>query len=467
MKIKKLVLSLTLAGLCFNQASAQIDPYSSAASRSIGDSSTQDMRPTDFRKSRSLRDEPVDYAAALDQSILTPTADYGYDQSYVTQSGCSQGCSGQSLDLGCSSCGSSSACGCGSGGGAWFSAETLLWFGQRQSSPNLVNTSDFGVLPLSGQPGVATQFGGQDGINFGLIPGFRVSAGTYLGPEQKVGIGGRGYGMFSASQNFALGSDGSGGANPSIGIPFYNAALNQEDAFLVAFADGLGPDKVGAAIANSDLDMYGADGSLYVLLSRNAGHRMDLLGGYTYNQLKNSIVVTSESVNARFPLTGTITTTSDQFSTENVFHGGHLGVLSSVVRSRVSLSTLAKVSFGNMRQTASVRGNTVIIDTLGNPNLFASGILTQPSNIGDYSRDVFGFIPELGLKLGVAATENIQLTVGYTLMMWSDVAMAGGLIDSTVDPTQVILPGGTRPSPLFNDSTFWMQGVDLGMTMTF
>ncbi len=459
MKITNLVLSLTLAGLCLNQASAQGIPHSigAAASRSIGDSSPATTRPVSFQNARSVSDQPVSYAAAVDQSILVPTADAGYGgNSYGSGAGCG--------DYGIGS----SFCGCGQSN-LWANAESLLWFSKSVSSPALVNTSAFGVEPVNGGAGVQSAFGGGDGIDFGLLPGFRLSAGAYLGSGQKVGIGGRGYGLFESSQSFSQSSNGSGGAsNPSIGLPFYNLFLNQEDAFLVSFQDNLGPDKEGVVRARSDLDMYGADGSLYLLLTRSEGMRMDLLGGYTYNILRNSVGVQSVSNSFRFPTNGFTTTTNDLFATENVFNGGHLGVLSSVVKSRVSLSTLAKVAFGNMRQTSTVSGSTIVQDALGAQSVLGAGILTQPSNIGVTTRDTFGFIPEIGIKLGFAACENVQLTVGYTMMMWSGVAMAGDQIDNVVDPTQLTLPSaGTRPNSILNDNTFWMQGVDVGLNFAF
>ncbi len=465
MKITNLVLSLALAGLCLNQASAQgIRTPSGSASRSIGDSST-DLRPTQFQAARSLSDRSVGYATANqqadhEQSVLS----YGSDSSYgdyqgqteyyeePTQSYQASGSYGESYG----------AVSANRHPQVWFNSESLVWFTKNMATPALVNNSDFGVLPTTGAPGVQTMFGGGDGIDYGFVPGFRISGGMYLGPDQKVGIGGRGYGLLNASESYSRRSDGTGGAaNPSLGLPFYNLFTNREDAFLVAYRDGVPPDIDGTVHARSDLDMYGADGSLYFLMARSDSMRMDLLGGYTFNILKSSVGVDSISRVASFPAVTQIT--NDLFETKNVFNGGHVGVLSSVNRSRVSFSTLAKVAFGSMQQTGSIRGYSSVDGTV-----LGAGILTQPSNIGNYSRDSFAFIPELGVKLGLAATENVQFTLGYTMMMWSGVALAGDQIDNVVDPTQLILPNaGTRPNPLFVEDTFWMQGVDLGMTFAF
>ncbi|MEO8268213.1 MAG: BBP7 family outer membrane beta-barrel protein [Aureliella sp.] len=450
MKISNFVLSLAIAGLCLNQASAQGDSYptSSAASRSVGDSSAE-LRPTQFNATRNLSDYSVDFAAAQDESVLLQGSDSDYQASYVPEE--SYGTAGAAR-----SCYAGSYC-MNRSPQVWFNSETLLWFTKSVASPPLVNTSGYSVLPVTGGAGVQSVFGGGDGIDYGLTPGFRISGGMYLGEEQKVGIGGRVYGLFNPSDSYSQASNGSGtSGNPSIGIPFYNLDQNQEDAFLVAYQNGIDPTIDGTVAARSDLDMYGADGSLYLLLTRSDSMRMDLLGGYTYNLLKNSIGVETTSSGGNF------TTTNDLFATKNTFNGGHLGVLSSVNRSRVSFSTLAKVAFGSMQQSTSIRGfSTVNGTTLG------AGILTQPSNIGEYSRDTFAFIPELGVKLGFAARENVQFTVGYTMMMWSGVALAGSSIDNAIDPAQLVGGTGTRPNPILTSDTFWMQGVDLGMNFSF
>jgi hypothetical protein len=492
MKMKKLALSLTLAGLCFSQASAQgIPRYPTGAepaarhigdaarhvgdasqthgaprpigsgSRGIGDASQQigdsspsdsnryvglqdDARPEAFQSASSLSDD----SSALGYSIIAPTAS-------SSRAMRSRAPSVPSAAL----------------GDYWFSAETLLWFSQNPSSPPLVTTSAPGVLPLAGAAGVTTEFGGGDGIDFGLLPGYRLSAGTYFGDCNKFGIGGRGYGIYSASEGYANASNATGGAdNPSIGVPYYNLLATNDFAYLVAFENSTpATEWEGTVEARSDLDMVGADASLYVLLGRSDDHRIDLLAGYTFNQLKNSVSLETVAVNR---LTGdlipdgTIFTTNDVFETKNTFNGAHLGVLSSIVRQRVSLSTLAKVSFGNMRQSSAIRGYRV--EELGGVQTpSAGGIFAEPSNIGEFSRDTFAFIPELGLKLGLAATDNLQFSVGYTFMMWSGVGLAGDQMDSTIDPSQFIGAPGNRPAHTFQETSFWMQGLDLGATFTF
>ncbi len=461
MKIKNVLLSLSLAGMCFSQAPAQDVPHStpSAAARHIGDgvrsigdsnryvATSPDERPEQFRPSGEYA-KPAHYSSSLDMSIVAPTA----CQSASCDTSCMSGC-----DTNFGSCSTSAST-------TWFSAESLLWFSQSHRAPALVTTSAAGVLPVAGANGVTTGFGGGDGIDTGLLPGYRVSGGKYLGDCQKFGIGGRGYGIFSDSEEYAAASDGT----TNLGIPFFNAnaAVLTEDAFLVASSVGPNIISTGNVTARADLDMLGADGSLHILLGRSKGHRVDMLAGYTYNRLKSSIGVVSESTNVFTGdaiIDGTVFTTNDLFETENVFNGAHLGVLSTIVRSKINLTTLAKVSFGNMRQTGDIRGFTITDPPAAAATTVAGGVFTQPSNMGPFARDVFAFIPELGIKLGYSVRENMQLTVGYTCMFWSSVGVAADQIDRTIDLTQAV----NRPTHTFVDRSFWMQGVDLGLRFDF
>ncbi len=84
-----------------------------------------------------------------------------------------------------------------------------------------------------GAPDVVNEVGGEDGIPTGLITGYSLSGGMYLDKCQKIGVGGRVFGIFQNVQSRTLTSDGS----TSLGYPFYNTnpIVNAEDAYLVAF----------------------------------------------------------------------------------------------------------------------------------------------------------------------------------------------------------------------------------------
>ena len=467
MKITKLLLVMALAGSSLNQASAQNASSTPAARhvgdgvRSVGDTNRyvampEDARPKAFKPKASL----VSNSQMQDMSTLAPsvTGDCGCNSGSCDSGGCGTGC-----DSLCGSAGLISGCG-NKSTEYWMNMESLLWFGQRRHSPTLITTADQGVLPVAGNPGVTSQFGGPDGTPTGLLTGYSLSGGKYLDSCQKIAVGGRVFGIFQNSQTRTVTSDGS----TSVGIPFYNIGINAEDAYLVAFNVGV-PVSSGTVTARTDLNMIGAEASGYFLLGRSCDHRVDLVSGYTYNKLKDSTTLVSTTTDqfiGNLIPDGTVFRTNDLFETANNFHGAHIGMLSSVIHKRVTLSTLAKVSFGNMNQTASVRGFSV--QDFNGTTSFPGGILTQQSNITEFSRNTFAFIPEMKVKMGYSLSDCIQMTVGYSFMYWSSVGLSGNQIDRTVDFAQAL--GGapsTRPAFSFADSGYWMHGVDVGLSMTY
>ncbi len=468
MKIRKLFLSMLLSGVSLGTAAAQTpvkDPATAAtasasrnASRHIGDA-VPAVAVSGGQNSYANNYQFVQYDPGMQD--LAPAAT-SYDAgSFSSGCGCSSG----------SSCGTScgSGCGCGSSGNLWFGAETLLWWGQKRDVPPLLTTAGPGVLPVAGNPGVTTVVGGPDnGIDSGLMPGYRLSGGMYFGCEKRVGVSGRVFGLYRTNDTTTRAGDG---LNQSVGLPIFNTLNGQNDAYLVAFNNGV-PVATGTASINSKLSLLGAEPSLRFLVSGSRDHQIDLLGGYTYLRLKDSLAINSTSTDTftgNLIPNGTVFTTSDLIAAENTFHGGHIGLSSTVSKNRVSLTTLTKVALGNMHQTGSISGTTgVQAPNAVAPTVTQGGIYSQQSNIGTVARDSFAFIPELGVKGGLRIRNNLSLTCGYTFLYISKAALAGNQIDRNIDLTQA-QGGAAAAQPAFNyrDGSQWFQGVDLGLNWSF
>ena len=469
MKIRKLFLSMLLSGVSLGTAAAQTpvhDPASAAtasasrnASRHIGDAVPAVAASGGRNHYQFVQYEP-------EMQDLAPSA-MSYDAGSFSSGGdcgCGSGC-------GSGSCGSGhgSNCGCGCSSNMWFGAETLLWWGQKRDVPPLLTTAGAGVLPVAGNPGVTTVVGGPDaGLDSGLMPGYRLSGGMYFGCEKKVGISGRVFGLYQGSDTTSRNNDGT---TQSIGLPFFNTLIGQPDAYLVAFNNGA-PVSSGTASVTTKLNLLAAEPSLRFLVSGSRDHQIDLLGGYTYLRLKDSLGINSTSTDTftgNLIPDGTVFTTSDLIASENTFHGGHIGLSSTVSRQRVSLTTLTKVAMGNMHETGFITGTTGVQGPNAiAPTVTSGGIYSQQSNIGTVDRNTFAFIPELGVKGGLRIRDNLSLTCGYTFLYISKVALAGNQIDPNVDLSQAQGgAAGTQPAFNYRDGSMWFQGVDLGLNWTF
>ncbi len=462
MKMTRLMLTLSFAAMGLLPAAAQTpDHFSSkAAVRSLADDLDDDSS-----NRYASHDEASDMHA--DASVLAPTATSGMDDGMYADYGGEYGDPAWS-DCGNGYCNSSDGCGSSRRQRGWFTAEQLLFFAADRHSPPLAVVAPYGVDPLeeNGQ----TTFGGI--LSSGVIPGYRVSTGIYLDSCQRIGAGVRVFGTYGRDlTHYQVGNnDGS----QSIGVPFFNPSLLPNagsDAFIVSGDLPNGdPISVGSIRASESLALLGAEASGYLLLARGTNHRFDLVAGYSFIELRNSIYQRTNSTNlfdGDGIVDGTIFDFQDRFTTSNRLSGAHLGVLSSVVRNRVSLSTLAKVSFGNQTTRTSIHGQgTTSVPTV-TPGVFdvdqGDGFFARSTNNGVYTNDQFAFVPELGIKLGYAFRPNLELTVGYTLLVWSSAAMAGDQIDSVIDPTGI----SGRPVPQNRTSSFWMQSVDLGLGWSY
>jgi hypothetical protein len=62
-------------------------------------------------------------------------------------------------------------------------------------------------------------------------------------------------------------------------------------------------------------------------------------------------------------------------------------------------------------------------------------------------------------------TSQLQVSIGYSAILWTNVALAGDAIDLTINPTQIDGPliGAARPAHTLQDGSFWAQGLTFGL----
>lgn len=132
------------------------------------------------------------------------------------------------------------------------------------------------------------------------------------------------------------------------------------------------------------------------------------------------------------------------------------------------------MALGDTVQHVGINGQATLYVPGQSPVNAGSGMLAAASNIGSYLHNAFAVVPEVGLNLGYDLTSWLRVKVGYSFIYWSSVVRPGGQIDRNLDPRQspslqAYIPGfvGHEPVPFFNTSSFWAQGLNVGVQLRF
>lgn len=367
------------------------------------------------------------------------------------------------------SCGECGAC--GPDRRIWFGGEYLLWATRSMGLPALVTTSpvgtpraDAGVL---GDPRTTIVYGGQN-VDSDFRSGIRLYSGVWLDDNRTIGL---------ESSTFYLQPTGDGARfrnfnnNAIYARPFFNAdpAVNRPDSQVAVY-----PDTIAGEIAvNSKTKFWGTDLSARANLFGTGELRIDVLGGYRYLQLQDTVTIRENLVvldpNGGFPV-GTNIQIYDNVYSNNVFNGGAIGAAAEFRTGRWFAMGRSTVSLGSMYKQIQIAGAAQIAEPRGLPTTTLGGILTQPTNIGTFSSTAFAVVPEATLAVGYQLSDLIRAYVGYTFLYMSNVARAGDQFDLTVNGTQLAggQPNGS-PRPIFvrNDTDFWAQGINFGAEIRY
>jgi len=346
----------------------------------------------------------------------------------------------------------------------WASFDGLMWWGKGRSMPALLTTSPPGTAGIL--PGAAVLFGdGQVGNR--LAGGARADFGFWFDDAETLGAGARVWGLDGSSSGVSLTSaDGS----TVLARPFHNAILNAPDSLLIA-APGI---LAGHVDIQTTSAVTAAEAYLRSSMLSGRGYDIDFIGGYHFVRLDDDLLVDTDSVSidpAGAVAVGTEIDLVDTFEARNEFHGGQVGVVTEIRRGCWTLTGLGKMSVGNMRQTVIVDGLTSITPP-GNPSTITpGGMLALPTNMGIYTQDVTAFIPEFNMNLAWEYNDWLRLTMGYSVVYFSNVAFAGDQIDTVINRTQFnggLLVGPARPDFTgFHTTDYWLHGMTLGVTVTF
>lgn len=145
-----------------------------------------------------------------------------------------------------------------------------------------------------------------------------------------------------------------------------------------------------------------------------------------------------------------------------------IGVMHQVVK--ISSNTSQTVVTETANQNGSSEKSTSTTNSAG-------GLLFSPTDVGQYSRNQFGLLPEINAKLGFKATERIKLTVGYDFLLLANVLRApnqtqlipysNNLNYTANNQTQSANQTLQIPAFQYNTSNLIINGVTAGMQLDF
>lgn len=353
----------------------------------------------------------------------------------------------------------------------------MLWWIKDGELPALVTTGAPGATALPGvlgQQDTTVLFGGSD-VDNQTRSGGRVSGGYWLNDCRTIGVEGSYFFLGSRTTGFDSVSSGALGS-AVIARPFLDVITGLQNSQLVAFPGVAG----GEIHLNSPSRLQGGDLNLTSIACCGCNYWVSLLSGFRYLQLDEGLGIAeitrvNPALPAGSPLFGGSTITmSDQIDTNNYFYGGQIGAQAELCWGRLYVDFLGKLALGMTHQVADIRGRTALTSPTGTGAVFPAGFLASGSNSGQFTRDVFAVVPELGINVGCQITSCFRAFVGYTFLYCSSVLRPGDQVDVGLSGTQIPtdtrfnpLAGPARPGVLLQDAGFWAQGVSFGLEIRY
>jgi len=326
----------------------------------------------------------------------------------------------------------------------WLTFEYLYWATQGPNAPPLVTTgpplAGPGLDAAAGNPLTTTLLGGERMLN-GLRSGFRVSGGAFIGSTNQWAVSHTLISLGSRSERLEGGSDGSTVVN----LPQFNTVLGVplQTPIYVGYP-GLTRGTVTASVQTS---LYGGDTHLRRVFQSGTGFRLDLLAGYRFLYLGDSISESFDVVSATGPGLVSPRLMGEQSTrTRNLFDGGEAGFQFQGRVGRLTFDLLSTVALG---ATSTEIDRSFTRSTIVGGPLTPIGIpFVQTGGLTKHSE--FAVVPQVGVKLGWQPIDHVRITAGYDFLYWSRVYRAPDLFTGNDVVTD-----------------FWAQGVSAGLELRY
>ncbi len=352
----------------------------------------------------------------------------------------------------------------------WFSGSYLVaWTKASTTVPLLTQGSVADPFPgVIGQEGTTVVIGNEP-FSQGLQSGVTLDAGVWLDHGHYFSLEGSGLWLFQREQVQQRSSDGLG--NPLFLRPFFDVSANAEGGEL-ASAPGL---LAGSVQVHVTEQLWGVELNTALHCHPENPCGLQLFTGIRYLQLSEGLRI-DESVTAIAPGFLTLNnvpvpalTDEDDFETVNHFAGLQLGGKYHWQCGRMFMDFMGKAAVGVNQENVRISGFTS-----AEGQTVQGGVLALPSNIGNYTRNVFAVVPEGGITIGADLTHWLTFKAGYSILYWSNVVRPGDQVDRNVNPGQVpssgvvgMTGGPTAPSFIFHDSSYWANLFTVGVELRY
>jgi hypothetical protein len=352
----------------------------------------------------------------------------------------------------------------------WGSVDYLLSWMKSAPLPPLVTTSPAGtarsVAGVIGQPNTTTLFGNNDAAGE-FRSGLRLDLGAWIDREHTLGVD-AGFFMIASQANlfFANSPDG----NTILARPFVDATSGTPISQLIAFP-GVSSGSVTGAYRSDNF--VGANLDLEEVVLACDGFRVTSLLGYRFLQFNDRLAIdTNETaLPGGVVAAGTTIVVSDRFSASDVFHGADFGVRGEYGNERWSVGLLARLAVGSVHRSIGITGATTTTVPGSAPVTSSGGFLALSSNNGVFSLSDWVVAPEFGLNVGWNINSNVTLRLGYSVLVFTDIARANDQVNLSINPALFppAVAGATPNSPAFHlqKTDLWLQSLSLGMEYRF
>lgn len=364
----------------------------------------------------------------------------------------------------------------------WIEAEYLGW--QIKRSPEIVPLVFSGIFDAAVQPTLKTAGTtivlGDRSLHGNMRSGFKVTAGynfcgcgIYSTDISYFYLGKRTYHKSVQSNDFPESEVTAPTFLPNsyLAIPFFDVTTGKANSVYIAKPGSFS----GKAILKVANWMQGAEWNFNSIDFCCINLQIQVLAGFRYWNFNDRLTFTTHS-----PSTTTVDvfTIVDKVNTNNNFYGGQIGFDLKYVWCRFFCHTKVKLALGAIDQQLRIEGDlfTNDFDNFGAVVDFPGGYFAQPSNIGNYHKTKFAYIPELTFNMGYEICDGFSIKLGYSFLYVSKVFWAENQIDSKINPTQSAaitrappapLTGINQPKALLNSRDFWAQGFNIGIVYQF